>query len=578
MPSGFHVDVVDDDTAFADLAGEWDALLHATPAASGFQCHAWASVCRAHALDGDRRLFTLVVRDGRTPVAIVPSEIRQGALSLIGAAVSNYLGPVYRPECLAETVSAVAAFLATERSVSLVDLRGLRERSPFLAAFANAPMSGWRPARLVETARCPYVDLTPGWDATAARHSSKARATWSRKRKMLERLGRVAFVELDAADAVPSALPAMFTLFRERWAGRHESGGFADRRRAFHERAAVALAEAGCLRVSLLTVDDEIVAYSYGVRAANVTSSYVLAHDNRLNPASPGLLLLLQLLEAACRRGDPQYDFSIGEEGYKEAWATASERVFRVVRARALSAAALDAGARALGNRVWVAARSIGWLRDLKREGLRRSVLRRASPRVVEEAPPVHTYRRRAAAPARMASTPSPSRADGAAMRADSAAVMDGTRRSRPAVGSTPSETPSAAAVSVQPLTYADMRRLLPPQLLDVAAPAGLRGDRPLAVWRAHDLLGVIFQAATQPRPRGGGRAVKSSAEEPVYRDPVPAPGRTLEEMVAALASSAALPRFTLLTTARLDGPYVEHFDPTHDDHVRPAASSAAAR
>src|SRR5262249_23698399 len=260
--------------------------------------------------------------------------------------------------------------LAHDAGVRLFALGGLRAGSPFLAALCSASLPGFGPATAVETASCPYLDLRPGWEEIYARRKGKQRANFARKWAGLARLGALAFLEITDADAARARLPALFALFAGRWHGRHESGGFASRYRAFHERAIVALAAAGMLRLSVLELDERVVAFSYGVRGAGGTSSYVLAHDERLNVCSPGTLLLLRVLESAARRGEPEYDFSLGIESYKDQWATDARAVVRVVRARHRSVAAIAGRAQVLASRAWVAARAIGWLRGLRREGL----------------------------------------------------------------------------------------------------------------------------------------------------------------------------------------------------------------
>src|ERR1051325_10294375 len=83
-----------------------------------------------------------------------------------------------------------------------------------------------------------------------------------------------------------------------------------------------------------------------GTRARGIPSSSAPGHDNPLNVFSPGQLLLVRPLEAAARRGDPEYDFSLGEEAYKEAWASSTRGVFRVLRWRRGVRSALEARAR----------------------------------------------------------------------------------------------------------------------------------------------------------------------------------------------------------------------------------------
>src|SRR5262249_51556504 len=86
----------------------------------------------------------------------------------------------------------------------------------------------------------------------------------------------------------------------------------------------------------------------------------------------PGLLMLTHALEAACARGEPEYDLSLGEESYKDDWASGTRGVFRVLAWRRRSTGATHGAARSLAARAWVRAPSVGWLRDLRRGGLRR--------------------------------------------------------------------------------------------------------------------------------------------------------------------------------------------------------------
>jgi len=502
--SALRIDVVEDDRALGGLDADWNRLLGETPGASGFQSFAWASACRAVLSSPGRRLLTLVLRDGAETVAIVPTELAPGGtLGLVGEEVSNYLGPVYRAARLDEIVHALGGFIAAERRVALLDFRGLRESSPFLEAFGRLRLPGWTTLRMIATATCPYVDLSGGWGAVYGARKSRQRSNFARKWKALERLGQAEFSEVVGPDGVQPALATMFALFAERWAGRHESGGFAGGFRRFHERAAPQLAAAGHVRLSLLTLDGEIVAYSYGIRAASVTSSYVLAHANALNVCSPGALLLVRMLEAACQRGDPEYDFSLGEESYKEVWATGTRRVFRLLGWRRWSPAAVRGRARDIGGRAWVAARSVEWLRDVRREGLGH-VLRRAPTPDVRQGVAAHVYR-----------------------------LTDGTGTRR---------------VVCEPSSYASLSRYLSRPALALAVDRSFRGDVALAVVRDGRVLGVVWRAHGARRQLVTG-GLELPPEEVVYYDPVPVAGASLEEVVDALAASAEASREVIVVT-----------------------------
>jgi hypothetical protein len=243
------------------------------------------------------------------------------------------------------------------------------------------------------------------------------------------------------------------------------------------------------------------------VRAGAVTSGYVLAHDDRLGICSPGPLLLLRLLEAAAKRGDPEFDFSLGEEEYKSVWATGTRGVFRVLRWRRRSRAAVTARVHALGSRAWVAARSVDWLRTLRREGVRRLV-------------------------------------SGATRMTDGDGVWNVYRVVRRHAG--------GAASVARAASFRDMtRHLSPPSLLRLAADRCLRGDAFLLLYAGACPLGVVWRAAPARRSVvTGGRDV-GAAE--VYYHPVPAAGRAVGDVVRALADIADGPaEFVLVTRERL--------------------------
>jgi CelD/BcsL family acetyltransferase involved in cellulose biosynthesis len=494
-----HVDVVRDDAALAGLARPWAALLADTPAASGFQSLPWILACRSWLPADGRRLHTLVVRDGDDPIGILPAELgSRGDLRFVGDAVSNYAGPVHRADRLEDVAAALGDHLARDTAVRLVDLRGLREGAPFLVAWSAGRRAGFRAPGVVRTASAPWLDLSPGWKAIAARRSGTARGLVARKWRALTRLGRLEFVETEDPDGVRDALPAMFRLFRARWAGRHESGGFADRRRAFHERAAQALAADGRVRLSLLLLDGDPIAFAYGVRGTRGTVSYVLAHDDALASCSPGALLLARMLEAACARGDAEYDFSIGDEQYKTEWATGTRGVFRVVEARAGSAAVVGA-VRAGAARAWTAMRSVDSLRDLRREGPVRVLLGAPS---IEDRP------------------------DAPGMPAGAAGRWDVVRV----------EPVADASATTVAWTWDELRRALSPRLLAVAVDRNFRNDELVVLADAGCVVGIVWRASAARRAVvAGGTDVETA--ETVYYHPVAAPGRRVDDVVRALAA-----------------------------------------
>jgi len=506
-------DVVADDTGFAGLADAWSALRAVTPHASAFQSFAWIDAWRALVAPRGRQLHVLVLRDGGEPVAILPCDLgARGDLRLLGEPVSNYQGPLHRPERVTDLVHALAAHLTSpETPVRLLDFGGLPERSPFFSALRALDVPGWSAPAVMRTATCPYVDLAGGWTTVLDRRTSASRRQLARKWKTLARLGRLEFHEVDSPARVRELLPELFTLFRQRWEGRHESGGFAGRFREFHLHAAPALAAAREARISHLALDGHVVAFYYAVRADGGTASYVIGHDGVLGPFSPGQLMLIRALEAACVRGEREYDLSLGEESYKDEWASGARGVFRLLAWRRRSTSAVHGRVRAVAAQAWVRARSVGWLRDLRREGLRRTL---AGPPALDARPD---------APGIAAGGPGPW-----------------------TVHSVESGAAAADAVVVRAWSFGELRDAASPRLLALAAERFYRGDPLLAVYRDDTLVGVVWRACP------ARRALVTHDHEPlpsqpVYYHPLPV-GSGLAVLVRTLAAIDG--RSTIVTRA----------------------------
>jgi CelD/BcsL family acetyltransferase involved in cellulose biosynthesis len=431
----------------------------------------------------------------------------RGQLEFIGIELGNYAGPVFDPKALEQAVEAWGRRMREDSRVTAVDLSGLRERSPFLELVRRRGLPGWGTPVAVATNACPEVDLTGGWQTLLERHKSKQRSSWRRKAARLERLGSVEFLETGDNEAIEAAMPRMTELWRQRWDGQRVHASFAEHA-DFQRRAAVDLAVNDLALLSTLRLDGEIVAFAYGVRGPGSTSSYVLAHDDGLRRYSPGLLLLLHVLEAACRRGDRIYDFSLGDAPYKAMWGTDQQRVYRAIwgRGRWLRGAWSAARSRA---------RSVGALRELKLRGWQ-TILGRS---VGQPQPP------------------------------DEPGLPAGDTRTTFVYELA---KPSSAVGSLRTCSYRQMRELLSPRLLHLALERSFRGDQLLLVEAGNRLAGVVWLAAKARRSSLAGGGADACTVE-VYYHPVALPPGGLADVVQHLAAAAP---GLVVTNAPLSAPY----------------------
>lgn len=473
------------------LADAWDALLQSTPLPSGFQAFGWARACwDLPSLVGARPYVMVAERSGVT-VGIAPMALsRAGDLSFLGAGVSSYNGPVVALDHSTEFFDEWREHIVSDPAIRSVDLAGLRDGTPALEAIRRWRAPGFGQARIVGSNVCPEVDLSDGWEALISGHRSSHRG-WAKKARRLGTLGSLQFTEIENPADIRAALPELFALYDERWAGRWMSGAFSPRRREFQVLAAAS----GVERLSVMRLDNRMIACLLGIRFGGVTTGYVLAHDDRFGAYSPGLLLMLRILEAAAQRGDPAYDFSLGDMPYKAAWADRYRTVYRAFWGR-------GSAVRAIRARAWVKARSVDWLQAAKVNGplALRTLIRRQ--RGVDDA-------------------------TGFGRSGSGALVLYRASARLPRV-----------RVQRDELGFAEMERLLSPSGVRVALTRQYRGDRLYAIRHKGTLLGFAWLA-------GEGRRKAIRAELPgvsltaeCWYYPIAADQGRIDDLVVALLAT----------------------------------------
>jgi len=82
-------------------------------------------------------------------------------------------------------------------------------------------------------------------------------------------------------------------------------------------------------RLSALYAGERLVAAHLGVRSADVWHWWFPAFDADLGKYSPGLLMLLELIKRAQAEGFREFDFGVGDEGFKHRLANSSIPVMR---------------------------------------------------------------------------------------------------------------------------------------------------------------------------------------------------------------------------------------------------------
>jgi len=169
--------------------------------------------------------------------------------------------------------------------------------------------------RVTRPRRSPLVDLSDGFDRYAADHRSTVKKIGAQRKRLERDMGSVHF---EPRSSDPGALRMLL-----RWKStQYRRTGRWDR---LSEPWVVSLLDElftdpteGCVGVlSELHVGDRIAALHFGLQTETTMSYWFPAYDHEASLYSPGLVLLLRIIEAAPATGLRRIELGVGDEEYK---------------------------------------------------------------------------------------------------------------------------------------------------------------------------------------------------------------------------------------------------------------------
>ncbi len=304
---------------YAELGDRWDALCRAAgsmPFSSPQFGEAWWSVFGQQCVDGDAELDLVGLQNGSGDlVALAPLRRCGSHWTFAGDhEVSDYLGPVALPGLESDLVAAVLDRLDAAHADS-ADFRGIEPGSSWENAFQAAATRGWT-IEAADEAVCPTITLRGGWDEYLGSLRSRDRREVRRKLRPLRQLGgAVTFDSVSEPDDVAARMPELLTMMAE---SRGDKAIFlTDDMRAFFERLSAAMADAGLLRLYILSVSSEPAAMVLCFVADNQLLLYNSGYAPRYRDLSAGLASKVLCIRDAVQRGMSSVNFLRGDEPYK---------------------------------------------------------------------------------------------------------------------------------------------------------------------------------------------------------------------------------------------------------------------
>jgi CelD/BcsL family acetyltransferase involved in cellulose biosynthesis len=319
-----HIDIVRDETAFADLGTEWNELLPGSVSDVPFLRHdfltAWWSTRGGGEWPGGE-LCLGVGRDesgglsGIAPIFRTTSSDGSPTLRLLGSReVADYLDVIVHRDRLEDFLEALLTRLEREAWDQL-EFDNILESSPTLPIVeAGARRRGWWTQR-AQGKPCPVVSLAGGWEGYLSRLHRKQRHELRRKmRRALVHPEPVEFRLVQEAGAVEAEMEAFLHLMGLDPA---KARFLTPAMRSFFHRLAVAGAEGRWLRLGVMLVAGRRAAGYLNFVYRNRLWIYNSGLDPTFLSLSPGWVLLGHLIETAAQEGIQAADFLRGEEAYK---------------------------------------------------------------------------------------------------------------------------------------------------------------------------------------------------------------------------------------------------------------------
>ena len=171
----------------------------------------------------------------------------------------------------------------------------------------------------------PALDLAA--DPERARAATE-KTSLVRHERGFRRDGALEVAHLRDAESIAEQLEPFFAQHVGRWAATSSPSLFVDpAQRAFYHRLAQHGAAAGWLRMTRVACNGAPIAFHFGASYRGSYLWYKPSFAIELARRSPGEVLLRQLLLAAIDEGAHTFDFGLGDEAFKQRFATRTERV-----------------------------------------------------------------------------------------------------------------------------------------------------------------------------------------------------------------------------------------------------------
>lgn len=308
-------EIIEDFDSLRALADEWSKLWSTCKWATIFQSLPWVTAWW-RAFGEGLRLCTLVVRQGREVIGILPLVRCGGIIRFLGTPGADYGDILCGENQAPQVVEAALRALLDLEGWRTCEFANLRNDSVLMRCSSQLPREI---RRLICTQSCTCRSsllLNGNRDAVIERMQRKS--ALRRHRNKMQRAGNVRFCHIEDREEIHHHLNSLFHQHITRRAMANERSQFLSTRwREFYHAMVDEMDPRHELRFSLLELDGRAIAYHFGFESKGSLTLYKPTFDVDAWDLSPGDVLLSEMLGYARRRQLNEVDFTVGREAYK---------------------------------------------------------------------------------------------------------------------------------------------------------------------------------------------------------------------------------------------------------------------
>jgi CelD/BcsL family acetyltransferase involved in cellulose biosynthesis len=329
--SSIRIDLSEDPRDFQRR--DWSDLVLGDPDATFFHTPGYLKLYwEEFGEEPQHLLLCFAVDDAGTQVGAVAFELIGDVLRFLGGTeVTDYLGPVGRPDAGADVATALWGALRGRDDWREADLRGLPEDSAWLAALSGAAAEAGLEVEELEDQNgvAPLIQLPPTWDEYLGQIPAKLRHEIRRKAKKLETETGPFSIESATEETLPGFLDRFVELHR---LSEGPKGVFmVPGMEIFFRRLAETFLEPGIFQLTFIRVEGKLAAGTIGFRFGETSSLYNSAFDRAWQRLSPGMVLVAEDIRIAIESGCSRFDLLKGDYAYKYRFGAKKRHVRRLL-------------------------------------------------------------------------------------------------------------------------------------------------------------------------------------------------------------------------------------------------------